>query len=54
MIILLLIQLTQMSKLLKNTVLGSLTKVENMECVENVSSYTMQSMRGKAYDEAQP
>ena len=39
--------------LLKNTILGSITKVENMECVENMSSDTMQSISDKAHGETQ-
>ena len=39
-------------KLPKNTVLGSITKVENTEYVENMSS--LQSASDKAHDEAQP
>ena len=41
-------------KLLKNTVLVSITRVENAEYVENMSSTTMQSASDKAHDEAQP
>ena len=41
-------------KLLKNTVLGMITKVENIECIENISSNAMQSMSDKAHDEAHP
>ena len=41
-------------KLPKNTVLGSIIKVENVECVENMSSSTMQSMSDKAHDKLQP
>ena len=39
-------------KLLKNTVLGSITKVDNAEYVQNKSS--PQSANDKAHDEAQP
>ena len=35
-------------KCLKNTILGSIVRVDNVECVENVSSNTMQSISGKA------
>ena len=41
-------------KLPKNAVLGSITKVENVECVENMSSTTMQSMSDKAHNKPQP
>ena len=41
-------------KLLKNTVLGSITKVENAEYVENMPSTTMWSTSDKAHDEGQP
>ena len=37
-------------KLLKNTVLGSITKVDNAEYVQNMSS--PQSANDKAHDEA--
>ena len=40
-------------KLLKNTVLGSIARVDNVECIENVSSNTTQSISGKAHDETQ-
>ena len=39
-------------KLLKNTILGSITKVDNAEYVENMSS--PQSAHDKAHGEAQP
>ena len=39
-------------KLLKNTILGSITKVDNVEYVHNISS--PQSANDKAHDEAQP
>ena len=39
-------------KLPKNTVLGSITKVDNVEYVQNMSS--LQSTNDKAHDEAQP
>ena len=40
-------------KLFKNTVLGSITRVNNVEYIEHVSSNTMQSMSDKAHDERQ-
>ena len=40
-------------KLLKNTILGSITRVDNVECVENVSSDTMQSICDKAHGKTQ-
>ena len=40
-------------KLFKNTILGSITRVDNVECIENVSSNTMQSISDKAHDETQ-
>ena len=40
-------------KLLKNTILGSIARVDNVECIDNVSSDTMQSISGKAQDETQ-
>ena len=39
--------------LLKNTVLGSIARVDNVECVENVSSDTMQSISDKVHDKTQ-
>ena len=40
-------------KLLENTILGSITEVENMECVENMSSDMMQSIRDKVHGKTQ-
>ena len=40
-------------KLLKNTILGSTAKVDNVECIENVSSNTTQSISDKAHDKTQ-
>ena len=40
-------------KLFKNTVLGSITRVDNVECIKNVSSNTMQSINDKAHDKTQ-
>ena len=38
-------------KLLRNTMLGSIVRVDNVECIENVSSDTIQSISDKAHDE---
>ena len=38
-------------KLLKNTVLGSITRVDNVKCIENASSDTTQPISDKAHDE---
>ena len=40
-------------KLLKNTVLGSTARVDNVECIANVSSDTTQSIIDKAHDKTQ-
>ena len=40
-------------KLLKNTILESIIRVDNVEYVENVSSDTMQSISDKAHGETQ-
>ena len=40
-------------KLLKNTILGSIARVDNVECIENFSSNKTQSISGKAHDETQ-
>ena len=40
-------------KLLKNTVLGSITRVNNVEYIENVSCNAMQSISDKVHDETQ-
>ena len=52
MLVILLNTVNSVVKLLKNTVLGSIIKVENAEYVQNVSS--PQSTSDKAHDEAQP
>ena len=40
-------------KLLKNTILGSIARVDNVECIENVSSNTTQSISDKPHDKIQ-
>ena len=40
-------------KLLKNAVLGSITRVDNTECIENVSSNAMQFITDKACNKMQ-
>ena len=40
-------------KLLKNIILGSITRVDNVECVENVSSDTTQSISDKQHGKTQ-
>ena len=40
-------------KYLKNTVLGSITRVDNVEYVENISSDTTQSISDKAHGKTQ-
>ena len=52
MLVLLLNTINSVIKLLKNTVLGSITKVDNAEYVQNISS--LQSDNDKAHDRSQP
>ena len=52
MLVLLLNMVNSVVKLPKNTVLGSITKVNDAEYVQNISS--LQSANDKAHDEAQP
>ena len=40
-------------KLFKSTILGSITRVNHVEYIENVCSNTMQSISDKAHDETQ-
>ena len=40
-------------KLLKNIILGSITRADNVKCVENISSDTMQSISDKAHGKTQ-